>query len=374
AALDLAGGADQPAVARLRHVIGQQPMNIPARRLLASALMRSGDWRGALDVLRPVALRGDADSETLTLVGRSFEAIGELDWAVRFLDRAALPARAPALPFGTDDDLADLRAAAEAAPGDPVAAVGYIRGLVEARQFAAAVSAAQRLARTYPGVPQAHTLVGDVLMGMGRAPDAAQAYARAANLRFDEPALLRLMEAYDRSGQHPRAAAALALFLAQHPANATALRLTAHGQIAAGDWQAAIATLEGLRDRLGNRDAALLAELALAYSGDGQDDAARLYAAHAYDLAPLNPAVVDAYGWVMYQAGDNDAARQLLDKAVAIAPAHVDWRWHRAQIAADMGDAETASGDIRAALADPGFGDREAAQAVLKTLGARQAG
>ncbi|MGX9105239.1 hypothetical protein ACWTQZ_26530, partial [Escherichia coli] len=77
-------------------------------------------------------------------------------------------------------------------------------------------------------------------MGMGRAPDAAQAYARAANLRFDEPALLRLMEAYDRSGQHPRAAAALALFLAQHPANATALRLTAHGQIAAGDWQAAI--------------------------------------------------------------------------------------------------------------------------------------
>ncbi|MFX5710096.1 hypothetical protein ABTE34_21650, partial [Acinetobacter baumannii] len=79
----------------------------------------------------------------------------------------------------------------------------------------------------------------------------------------------------------------------------TALRLAAHWQIAAGDWAAAIDTLEGLRDRVGNRDAALLGELAAAYSGDGQDDVARVYAARAYDLAPLNPAVVDVYGWVL---------------------------------------------------------------------------
>ncbi|MGJ3647444.1 tetratricopeptide repeat protein [Sphingomonas sp. GlSt437] len=369
AMLDLANGADQPAVVRLRRVIGQQPMNIAARRLLASALMRSGDWRGALDVLRPVAIRGDADSYTLTLVARAFEATGERDWAARFIDRAALPALATTLPFGTDDSLDDLRAAAEARPGDPVAAVGYIRGLIDAHQPAAALAEAQRLARVYPGVPQAQTLVGDVLMSAGRAADAASAYQRAANLRFDEPALLRLIDAYDRSGQHPKSAAALALFLDQHPRNTTALRLAAHWQIAAGDWAAAIDTLEGLRDRVGNRDAALLGELAAAYSGDGQDDVARVYAARAYDLAPLNPAVVDVYGWVLYQAGDEDAGRQLLDKAVAIAPAHAGLRWHHAQIAADMGDNDVARVDIAAALADPAFADRAAAIALLKTLG-----
>lgn len=369
AMIDYANGANEPAIARLRLVIGQQPMNIAARRLLGAALTRSGDWRGALDVLRPVALRGDADSYTLALVGRSFEATGERDWAARFLDRAASSAPAGATPFGTDDSLADLRQRAAADPGNPVAMVAYIRGLIEAGQQAPALAEAERLARAYPGTPQAHLLVGDTLMGMGRTADAAAAYARAADLRFDEPTLLRLTDAYDRAGQHPKAAAALALFLSQNPENVTAQRLTAHGQIAAGDWDAAIATLENLRARIGNGDAALLAALASAYAGRQDTDTARRFAAQAYRLAPLNPAVVDAYGRVLYQAGEDDPARQLLEKAVAIAPTHPGLRWHLAQVQADSGQADQARANIRAALADPRFDERPAAEAVLKLLG-----
>ena len=60
---------------------------------------------------------------------------------------------------------------------------------------------------------------------------------------------------------------------------------------------------------------------------------------------------------------------QLLEKAVAIAPEHAMLRWHLAQVYAELGRKNGAKAQIAAAMADPGFADREAATAVLKTLG-----
>lgn len=367
--VDYAGGGDQQAIEKWRGVVSIQPMNIDARRLLGAALLRAGDARGALDVLRPVALRGDADSYTLSLVGRAFERIGERNWATRFLDRAAIPARDGSKPFGTDDSLVQLQAAADQHPDNPVLAVGFIRGLIDAGKTTEALDESQRLARAFPGVPAAHLLVGDTMMLMKRYPDAASAYRRAANLRFDEPTMLRVVDALERGGRRPEASAVLAIFLSQHPGNVAALRMAAHWQIADGLWDDAIATLEGLRDRIGNRDAALLAELAYAYAGADDLPTAQVYAAAAYRLAPLNPAATDAYGWVLFQGGQNAPAIELMEKAVSIAPDHAGLRWHIAQAYADAGRKDEARANVRAALADPTFTDRETAQALLKTLG-----
>ncbi|MBA4048064.1 MAG: hypothetical protein C0476_05925, partial [Sphingomonas sp.] len=113
---------------------------------------------------------------------------------------------------------------------------------------------------------------------------------------------------------------------------------------------------------------ALLAELALAYAGADEEEAAQVYAAAAYALAPLNPAVVDAYGWVAYQIGGTAQAVELLRKAVAIAPAYGGLRWHLAQAQAEAGDADAARANIAAALADPGFADRVPAKALAAEL------
>lgn len=367
--LDYAGGGYQQAIDKWRAVLAVQPMNLQARRLLGAALLSGGDARGALQVLRPLALRDDADSYTLSLVGRAFEATGERDWAVRFLDRSAVPAGVSDRPFGTDDSLDDLAAAAFKAPDNPVFVVGHIRGLIDAGRTAAALDEARKVAGRYPGVPQAHILLGDILMLMQRYDDAAAAYRRATDLRFDEPTMLRAVDALDRGGHRTAAQTVLALFLSQNPRNIAAARLTAHWQIAAGDWDDAIATLEGLRARIGNRDAALLAELAQAYAGDGSFEEAQLYAATAYRLAPLNPAIADAYGWVLYQAGADAPALQLMQKAVSIAPWHPQLRWHLAQGYADLGRKAEARAAIAAALGNPGFEDRAAAKALLATLG-----
>lgn len=367
--LDFAAGGYQQAIGKWGELVARQPLNLTARRLLGAALLRSGDAAGALAVLRPVADRADADSYALTLVGRAFERSGARDWAAGFLDRAAFPRRGRAVAFRTDDGLAALRSATGRAPGDPVRAIGYLRGLVETGQGSAALTAAQDVARANPGAPAATIAVGDTLMAMARPADAANVYMRAARVRFDEPVMLRLVDALDRAGRGGDAANALALFVSQNPRNIAALRLAAHWQVAAGEWTAAIDTLEGLRARIGNRDAALLAELAYAYLGDDDPATARSFASAAYALAPLNPAAADAYGWALYQTGANRAARQLLEKAVSIAPEHAVLRWHLGQVYAELGGTAAARAQIAVALRDPSFTDRAAAAAVLRSLG-----
>lgn len=370
ATLDVQAGDYQQAIRKLRNLVAIQPMNVRARQLLGLALLRSGGARDALDVLRPVALRGDADSYTLTLVARAFEATGERGWAARYLDRAAFPARSGATTFGSDVGVAVLAAAADKVPaGDPTGSIPLIRGLLDAGQGDRALAEARKVAAASPGAPQAIIVLGDTLMELGRAGEAADVYRRAASIAFDEPTMLRLIEALEGAGRRAEAARALALFLSQNPASIPGQRLAAHWQIAAGDYDAAIDVLEGLRARIGNRDAALLAELALAYDGAGEDKAARSYAAAAYALAPGNPATADAYGWMLHGAGDFDGARQLIEKAVMIAPAHPTLRWHLAQVYAALGRGGAAAQQARLALGSPAFAEREAAQSLIDAQG-----
>jgi tetratricopeptide (TPR) repeat protein len=362
-------GAYEQAIGAWRELVGRQPMNITARRLLGTALLRSGDAKGALDVLRPVAMRGDADSYTLGLVGRAFEATGERDWAAKFLDRSAWPVRAGATPFGSDDSLAVLAGAADKDPTNPVLAVSVIRGLIDAGQGDTALARARALEAATPGAPAAHLLVGDTLMTMGRYSEAADAYRRAADIKFDEPTMLRTVDALDQAGRRPEATSVLALFLNQHPESVPALRLAAHWQIASGDWDGAVGTLEDLRARVGSRDSGLLSELAYANVGADNVDDAISYGAAAYDIAPMSPAATDAYGWALYAAGENAKAIDLFEKAASLAPKQSGIRWHLAQAYADSGRNARAKAAIAALLADPGFADRAPAQALLKTLG-----
>ncbi|MCW3847196.1 tetratricopeptide repeat protein [Sphingomonas sp. LB-2] len=367
--LDLQEGDTEQALGKLQALVAQQPMNITARKLLAVALLRSDAARNALDVLRPVALRGDADSYTLTLVARGFERIGDRDIAARFLDRAAFPGRGGSGAFSADDSLAILGAPAQERPNDPTAVIPLVRGLVEAGNSGAALARAQQMVSDNPGVPGAYVLLGDVLMVQGRSGDAATAYKQAADLRFDEPTMLRLVEALGDAGRRGEASQTLALFLSQNPVNLAALRISAHWQLVSGDYDAAIVTLEGLHDRIGDGDAALNADLATAYAGAGEAETARQYGEAAYALAPGNPAAADSYGWALYQSGDDQGALELLQKAVLLAPRHSGLRWHLAQIYAEMKRPNEARAHLQAALADPLFADRGAAQVLLGKLG-----
>ncbi|MFT3978651.1 MAG: tetratricopeptide repeat protein [Sphingomonas bacterium] len=325
-ALAYASSDYEQAVARWRELVGRQPMNITGRRLLGAALIRSGDLRGALDVLRPMALRDDADSYTLALVGRAFEATGERDWAARFLDRAASPGLGHPAPFASDAGVPVLADQVAESPGDPRAIVPLVRGMLEDGDRAGALARAQTLTEASPGAPAAQLLLGDALAISGRYAPALAAYSRAADLRFDRPAFLRLTEAAAQSGNALDGAKAVALYRAQNPEDIPARRILANLQLTAGQYDAAIDTLEALAQTLGPRDALLLSQLAYAYAGAGDAATARDYGARAYALAPMNPTAADAYGWALHLAGKDGTP--LLRKAALLAPARADIRQH----------------------------------------------
>jgi len=363
-ALDLEAADYEQAMDKLRPLVANQPMNLQARKLLAVALLRTDSARNAIDLLRPLIERGDADSYALTLAARGYERIGDRAAAAQLLDRAAWPVQGDTSAFSADDSNAVLAADADQRPGDPTAQVPLIRGLIGQGDKAGALAKAQDLARRNPGVPAAHLLVGDTLMLANRFADAALAYRSAADLRFDAPTMLRLVEALDRADRRADAARVLALFLSQNPVDTAALRLSGKWQLAAGDYAAAIDTFELLRVRVGDGDAALDADLAVAYAGTDQFDMAADFGEAAYALAPANPVAADAYGWALYRSGDAQAAIELLQKAVVLAPKHAGLRWHLAQVYADLGRKPEARAQAQAALADPRFTDRAAATAM----------
>ena len=83
----LQAGSNDGAIAQLRPLLTSMPENIRARRLLGLGLVRAGGNADAVDVLRPLADRGDGYA--LALSGRAFEAIGDRGNAATSLDRAA---------------------------------------------------------------------------------------------------------------------------------------------------------------------------------------------------------------------------------------------------------------------------------------------
>ncbi|WP_374944058.1 tetratricopeptide repeat protein [Sphingomonas sp.] len=312
-ALDYRRGDTDQAVATWRRLVDAQPMNMVARRLLALALLRSGDARGSLDILRPMVLRADADGYTLRLAAHALERVGERAGAAVLLDRAA-SGGGDAVPFAADTAVGALAAAAADAPGDPTYQIGLIRGLIGSGDPAGAIAKAQELVAAGPGAPAAQVALGDALVAGGRRREAAAVYARAADLAFDAPTVLRLVDAL-ASAQPRQAAAALSLYVAQNPRSVPARRILGHWQVVAGDAGAAVATLESVRRVTGNRDAALLTDLATAYAGRGDGATARAYASAAYAVAPMRGDVIRAYAAALVAAGDRAGARQLAAKA-----------------------------------------------------------
>ena len=335
-ALDYADGKFEQAAATWRQLVAAQPMNVAGRRLLGAALLRSGDPRGALETLRPIGLRPDADSYALGLIARGFEAVGDTGPAAQFIDRAGTGGGAggAAVVFATTDVVGTLEAAASDAADDPTYAIGVVRGLIGSGDTAGAIARARALADATPGAPAAQLAFGDALAAANRYPEAATTYARAANLAFDEPTMLRLVDALGRTGRVRDASTSLALYLSQNPQGLAAQRMLGHLQVTAGDWGAAIETLEGIRRRVGNRDAGVLIDLARAYAGDDDAEVGVRYAKAAYALAPMNPAAADAYGVALAAGGDVAAARQLLVKATKLAPANAAIAAHLRQLPA----------------------------------------
>ena len=315
ASIDLQANAPERAIGELRTLVAEQSANLAARRLLGLAFWRAGDADGVIAALSPIAARADADSYSLTILGRALEAKGDRSAAAEILDRAANPQVRIAQP------LTLVAADPSVDPLDTRAAVPIMAAQMAAGQAGVALQRAMALRVRNPGAPAAHVIVGDIFAQVGNWRGAVEAYRVAANLDFSEGTALRLARALSVSGDAASAISVVGLYLAQNPQSVPMRLVRADMRMHAGQWNSAIADLEIVRDRIGNRDAALLNNLAWAYLQLGEKAKSLAFAQAAYALSPNNAAVTATLGWARHKSGNRKGAVAMLAKAHALAPA-----------------------------------------------------
>ena len=328
AAIDFGMGNVEQAARRLTLLVAQQPGNRRARRLLAAALWRMGDLRRVVSILRPIADLPDADSYSLSLIGRALARQGDAAAAAPYLARAARPqpGAMTALDPLSEAEFARVRRDAAERPFDGPTQVRLISALLARGLAPEALDRARRLQRDNPGAPEVHILVGDALGISGNFAGAAENYRRAANLAFSEAVALRLIEALRRSGQVDAADQVLDLFARQNPRNVSGQILLAARMMDRGEWEGAIGIYETLRARLGDNDATILNNLAWAYVQSGDLEAGLPLARRAWALDRDNPATADTLGWILFQSGDRAGGLALLERAVRGAPSDAEIR------------------------------------------------
>jgi tetratricopeptide (TPR) repeat protein len=291
----------EDAARRLARLTERQPGNLKARRLLGAARLRLNDPQGAINALRTVADRPDADSYTLSLVATALERRGNRPLAARYRERAGRPQQGA---------LAALLWSDNSHPS-----VSTVGRLLASGAYDQALARARAAQQAMPGAAEVHLLAGDVLATQGNHAAAAEDYRRAANLAFTESAAVRLIGSLNRSGQAQGADAVLQLFASQNPRNLSAQMMLAARALTAGEYEEAAARYERLRARIGNGDASLLNNLAWAYAGAGDLDRGLVYARRAWLLAPANPATAETLGWALFRHGDTAQGLMLLQAA-----------------------------------------------------------
>jgi len=357
------------AIGQLQPLLERQPLNIRVRLLLARSLHEDGQQAEAAAVLLPLAERADAGSYVLTLAAHVQEALGNRAAADAFLDRAALWATGPSAVYRGAGRPEEVASAANADPAQAGPNLRYIRALLEAGRTGDAVARASVLASANPGAPAAATALGDSLMAAGRYREAVFTYEQSANIRFRQDIALRLTDGWLRTGEKEKAERALGLFVAQNPMDIEGQRMVASLSLAAGENGRALRLLALLRQRLGNNDALLMTDIARAYIGLNQPEHALPYAAHAYRLQPMNAVTGAILGWSLFRAGRSRAqARELLEKARAIAPRQPLIHWQLGLVYAAMGDKERARAALTIAAKAEDFPERDEARAALDAL------
>ena len=286
--------------------LARGPDDRDARRLLAFAVARSGASGDAIALLDPLTVRSDADAWSLLLLSRMAEAYGQ--------PLAAIEPRARASRMGQGGSA--LLSPATATDRGVGADIARIRAMTKGGNFAGAAAVAARLAQANPGVPQAALVVGDVARARGDLSTAIGAYTRAAELRFDRAAAMRLIEAQLGNGDRRGAEATVAAYLARWPDDASAMRLAGNLATDAGRWADAAAAYAAAVSRLGTNDALLLAQLAQSLIENGRPEEALPHAARAYRLMPMSARTSAVYGRALRRVGDRPRdAEELLRKA-----------------------------------------------------------
>jgi tetratricopeptide (TPR) repeat protein len=417
--LALERGHPQEALTQLGPAIEQWPTNAGARVLAARAAYELGDETRALSELREASRAEPSETDAALLLARFYYARGNYDQAVEFASRhtqkrgTAAPAAhqigiwantAKGNYEGAHRFLDDLRkdksgafagvALAEEArlvareknpdaalqllraQGDQLGDPGYepaLRTLVDLEVAAGRThqvhAFVEGLAAKRPDSAALQALRGDLLLAAQNPSGAAAAYETA--LRLDPRSAVALAGQARLALAQGRTADAVALFDRAAAETATSAPYdyeAAQVLLASGDTAGARQRLDKLV-RLHPEHGGAANDLAWLLAAQGADlDRALLLAESASHLLPAGPEVLDTTGFVRLARGENAAAADAFQQALALQPDYATARYHLGLALAKQGDRNAARDAFQQALEHQPFPEAEQARTELAKL------
>ncbi|MGB3379421.1 MAG: tetratricopeptide repeat protein [Allopontixanthobacter sediminis] len=314
--VDLETGNYASASQMLDRLERMQPDNARIRLLAARSLALGGNHRELVYRFEDRAAETGASPYLATLVGRSYEVLGERGEAARFLDLAARGPMTGLHPLPSETNLDVARTRGFRTGRD---AVALVRGLIGAGQYVAAIEGAEAFLRRAPGSGDALALAGDTYLLAGQGAKAADYYAQAAAIRQSWPLTRRMVAAELAAGRRQSGLTLLEYQLANNSANTAAALMLAEAKLLAGDAAKAARLLDLAIANGARRDPQawmLRARAAVVLDDPGT---ARDAATRAYSLQRMNPAATALLARILKETGGDEAQILTLDqKAVKL--------------------------------------------------------
>jgi tetratricopeptide (TPR) repeat protein len=408
----LAAGDAAGAEKTLRRLVGKLPESVDGHYRLAQRLEADGNREAAVGELRAVLERDPDHLDARIDLARTLRRLGKLGEAVEqtrsAFDRAGQPMDIAEELFYLLCEADDQQAAIDLmtlldddrSDADALSTVAHWnRGLArmaEAREVGARIKALDADAGTI-SIAETDLAEGNVEAGLAgalsvpetspryqqarrvaidfhiKAKHSAEALALIAPLRAVKPADLELMFLEGMAQASGGDAAKAKAISAQLVGDAIVVALLrARIAEALGDTAGAVAVLEpALRGSPDTVSALNLAGYLLATRKERLADAER-YLAHARDLQPGDPSVLDSWGWLLLQRGRSRDAVRALGHAARFAPREPEILFHLAAAwAADGAPRMAAEVLDRASALGPGPDLQGRIDALRKSLGLR---
>ena len=345
----------------LNQAIALDPNLIGAHRLLAQIDLRAGRVAAAKKRLNAASNLQHAGAQPLLDLAQITLKEGQLHKSISYLQKAN--SRAP------DDVAIQLRlldalsAGAHATLKRSLVSNESHNGLVEEivqletqlELFDDALLRTKLLIKQVPNRAVGYRLRGDVLAKKGAYGDALKAYTSAIKL---EPSGLLLAKQYetrkaDGIAQPPLED--LEKWVKAHPKDIATRRVLAFAYLDADRSGDAIRVYESLVVDIPN-DPGILNNLAWLYFRKG-DRRSVLVAKEAYRLAPKVANILDTFGWILVETGNELRGLELLREAHARASRRPSIRYHLAVVLSRLGHTKEAREHLNAIVNDKKAGD-----------------
>ncbi len=320
------------------------PTNAALMEMLGQAQMATKDTAGALDTYGKLAAVMPKSALAQMRLAGVYQVLKNEDAAATHLKRAV-----------------DLQ------PNFIPARLAQIEMALRAKRPDEALQIVRDVQKLDPKSPIGLILEGDVMLAQQKPELALSAYDKAYAIAPSAELFGKSMQALAIAGKSKDIKTRGAQWLSQHPDSIDIALMVAQSNLSSKEYKPAISVLERARKAAPNNPL-VLNNLAWAYQQE-KDPRALATAEQAFKVGGENPGIMDTLGWLLVEKGDTARALPLLQKAVEKAPNAAEIRYHLGVALHKAGDKQAARREIDKALAqNTPFNDIEAARALLKTL------